>query len=66
MEHIGRERFEYIGENAKEREAISRPSLTFMQDAMRRLVKNKVALVCGVILVLMIIASIAAPMIAAS
>ena len=63
MEHIGRERFEYIGENAKEREAISRPSLTFMQDAMRRLVKNKVALVCGVILVLMIIASIAAPMI---
>ena len=63
MEHIAKERFEYIGENAREREAISRPSLTFMQDAMRRLVKNKVALVCAVVLVLMIIASVAAPMI---
>ena len=52
MEHIAKERFEYIGENAREREAISRPSLTFMQDAMRRLVKNKVALVCAVVLVL--------------
>ena len=63
MEHIAKERFEYIGENAREREAISRPSLTFMQDAMRRLVKNKVALVCAVVLVLMIIASVVAPMI---
>ena len=63
MEHIAKERFEYVGENAKEREAISRPSLTFMQDAMRRLVKNKVALVCGVVLIVMIIASVAAPMI---
>lgn len=63
MEHIAKERFEYVGENAKEREAISRPSLTFMQDAMRRLVKNKVALVCAVVLVIMIIASVAAPMI---
>ena len=63
MEHIGRERFEYIGENAREREAISRPSLTFMQDAMRRLIKNKVALVCSVVLVLMIIASVIAPMV---
>lgn len=62
MEHIAKERFEHVGENAKEREAISRPSVTFLQDAMRRLVNNKVALLCAVVLVLLIIASIAAPM----
>ncbi|KIR02140.1 Oligopeptide transport system permease protein OppC [Lachnospiraceae bacterium TWA4] len=63
MEHISKDRFKHVGENAKERETITRPSLTFMQDAMRRLVKNKVALVCVVVLILMIILSVFAPMI---
>jgi oligopeptide transport system permease protein len=63
MEHIAKERFEHVGENASEREAITRPSLTFMQDAMRRLAKNKVAILCAVILVLMITTSILAPII---
>jgi len=36
MEHIAKERFRHIGEDAKEREAIARPSMTFMQDAIRR------------------------------
>lgn len=63
MEHIAKERFEHVGENAAEREAIARPSLTFMQDAMRRLVKNRVALVCLVVLVLMILISALAPMV---
>lgn len=40
MEHISKERFTHIGENAREREAIARPSMTFMQDALRRLVKT--------------------------
>lgn len=62
MERIAKERFEYVGENAHEREAIGRPSVTFMQDAMRRLAENKVALVCIVVLVVMIVASIVAPM----
>lgn len=48
MEHIEKSRF------AHDREAISRPSLTFAQDAMRRLVKNKVALVCVVIIVILL------------
>jgi oligopeptide transport system permease protein len=63
MEHIAKERFEHVGENASEREAITRPSLTFMQDAMRRLAKNKVAVFCAIILVLMILTSILAPII---
>ena len=61
MEHIAKERFRHVGENAKEREAIARPSITFMQDAMRRLAKNRVALVCAVILVILIFASAIAP-----
>lgn len=63
MEHIAKERFAHVGENAREREAIARPSVTFMQDAMRRLASNKVALVCAVVLVIMVIGSIFAPMI---
>ena len=53
MEHIDKSRFAHVGESAHDREAITRPSRTFTQDAMRRLVKNKVALVCGVLIVLL-------------
>ena len=60
-QHIAKERFQHVGENAQDREAIARPSVTFMQDAMRRLVKNRVALLCAVILVLLIIMSVFAP-----
>lgn len=63
MEHIAKERFSYVGEDAKEREAITRPSVTFMQDAMRRLVQNKVALFCCLIIIGLTLASIIAPMI---
>lgn len=62
MEKIAKERFAYVGENAAEREAISRPSITFMQDAMRRLRKNKVAVVCAALIVVLIIVSIVAPL----
>jgi len=61
MEHIAKERFQHVGEDTKEREAITRPSMTFMQDAMRRLAQNKVAIFCAVILVVMILASLIAP-----
>ena len=30
MDHIAKERFGYVGENTREREAINRPSLTFI------------------------------------
>lgn len=63
MEHIAKERFSYVGEDAKEREAITRPSVTFMQDAMRRLLQNKVALICCLMIIGLTLASIIAPMI---
>lgn len=61
MEHIAKERFAHVGENAHDREKISRPSVTFLQDAMRRLVSNKVAMVCVIIVALMILFSVFAP-----
>lgn len=61
MQHIDKERFRHIGESASEREAIARPSITFMQDAMRRLCKNKIALICAGIIILLTIMSICAP-----
>ena len=63
MGHIAKERFTRVGEDVLGRESIGRPSLTFMQDAMRRLVKNKVALACVIIIIGMILFSIFAPMI---
>ena len=62
MEHITKDSFSYVGEDASKREAITRPSVTFMQDAMRRLRQNKVALVCAVAIVIMIVTSTVAPM----
>lgn len=62
MEHIAKERFAPAEVNVSEREAIGRPSMTFMQDAMRRLAKNKVALVCVIIILLMLVLSIAVPL----
>ena len=63
MEHIDQSRFAHVGESAKDREAISRPSMTFMQDAMRRFMKNKVALVCAVVILLMTLFSFLAPLV---
>ena len=62
MEHIDKSRFAHVGESAHDREAIARPSLTFTQDAMRRLAKNKVAIVCVVLIVLLSLMSAFAPM----
>lgn len=61
MEHIDKARFQHIGESAHDREAIKRPNLTFTQDAMRRLVQNKVALVCLVVILVMTLFSAFAP-----
>lgn len=63
MEHIAKERFAPAEVDALEKEAISRPSMTFMQDAMRRLLKNKVALVCVILILFMLVLSIAVPMV---
>ncbi|MDR0896580.1 MAG: ABC transporter permease [Oscillospiraceae bacterium] len=61
MQHIDSNRFAYVGESANEREAIARPRVTFMQDAMRRLYKNKVALICAGLIILLSLMSIFAP-----
>lgn len=63
MEHIEKSRFAHVGQSAQESESIKRPSLTFMQDAMRRLWKNKVAMVCVVIILVLTAMSIFAPMV---
>ena len=62
MEHMDRSRFDYVGESAKDREAIARPTMTFAQDAARRLVKNRVALICLIVIVIMTLFSAFAPM----
>lgn len=62
MDHIEKSRFSYVGEDAKEREAIARPSVTFFQDSMRRLLQNKVAVVCAILIIVMALVSIIAPM----
>ena len=63
MEHIEKSRFAHIGQSAQESESIKRQSLTFMQDAMRRLWKNKVAVVCVAVILLLTAMSIFAPMV---
>ena len=62
MEHIAKERFTRVGEDKKAREAISRPSMTFMQDAMHRFSKNRVALFCAIVVLGLVLVSVVAPM----
>ncbi len=46
MSEIDRSQFEWVGANATEAEKISRPSTNYWKDAMHRLSKNKAAMVC--------------------
>ena len=62
MEHIDKSSFAHVGESAHDREAIARPSLTFTQDAIRRMMKNKVAMLCIVLILILTAMSIFAPM----
>lgn len=55
MEKIDKNRFGWVGADPEHREGISRPSTTYWRDAMGRLVKNRVALVCLVFIVLLIL-----------
>lgn len=50
--------------DVQDREKISAPSLSFMQDSWRRLKKNKVAMICMVILIVITTLSFLAPVIA--
>ena len=63
MEHMDASRFAWVGESAHEREVIVRPSLTFWQDAMRRLLANRVATFCLVLILTLTLFSVVAPLV---
>lgn len=62
MEKIDKKRFGWVGADPEHREGISRPSITYWRDAMGRLVKNRVALVCLVFIVLLILSCVLLPL----
>ena len=55
MEKIDKSRFAWVGADPEKREGIARPSVTYWKDAMGRLAKNKVAVVCLGLIVLLIL-----------
>lgn len=64
MAEFSKEKFQIIGCDNIESEGMLRPSMTFWEDAWRRLRKNKVAMASLVVLVIMVIMTIIGPMIA--
>lgn len=60
--NVSRDKFVIIGKNLEKMESISRPSLTFWQEAWRRIRSNKVAYFSLILLILYGVLSIFAPM----
>ena len=56
------EMFSVIGTDAGSMEAIARPSISFTKDAFNRLKKSKVAIVCTIVLLIIILGAIFIPM----
>ena len=54
--------FNWVGPDAESREAIARPSISFWQDAMRRLFSGKTAVVCLVIIGLIALMAVFQPL----
>ncbi|RKD28994.1 ABC transporter permease [Thermohalobacter berrensis] len=61
MAELSREKFEIVGKSIKESQAVVRPSMTYWQDAWRRLKANKLAIASLIILGIMIFMSLAGP-----
>lgn len=61
LNSVPEEKFRVVGKNTKKMDAISRPSLSYAQDAWRRLKSNKVAMVFMGLLVIYIFLAIFAP-----
>ncbi|MDD2482506.1 MAG: ABC transporter permease [Lutispora sp.] len=59
---ISKEKFKHIGINEEKSQSIVRPSMTYWQDAWRRLKKNKVAMIGLIIIIVFTIMSIVGPM----
>lgn len=60
-EKINPSEFEWIGPDPTAMETISRPSISFWKDALTRLFKSKVALVCFILLLILILGAIFIP-----
>jgi oligopeptide transport system permease protein len=63
MDKIKKEQFELVGKNLEAAQSIKRPSMSYLQDAFRRLKKSKPSVVSFWVLVLLIILAIAGPII---
>jgi oligopeptide transport system permease protein len=63
MSKIEISQFELVGANATESESISRPSTSYWRDAMKRLSKNKAAMFCAAIIIIITLSSIIIPMV---
>ncbi len=61
MSVIDKSQFEWVGANAEEANKIGRPSTSYWKDAMHRLRKNKAAMVCLSIIVIILLLSIFVP-----
>lgn len=59
---LKQEQFNHIGINEEKSQAIVRPSMTYWQDAWRRLKKNPIAMISLIMLIILVIMSIAGPM----
>lgn len=62
MSKIKNSQFEWVGANSLESESISRPSTSYWKDAMHRLRKNKAAMFCLVIIIIIGILALLIPM----
>lgn len=61
MDHLDKELFNVVGKDSEKMETISRPNLSFWQDAWRRLKKNRAAFIGLIIIVIYGLLAIFAP-----
>ena len=61
MEKIDKSRFAWVGSDPEKREGMARPSVTYWKDAIGRLKKNHVAMVCLCIIILLILSCVIIP-----
>lgn len=61
METISKDKFKVIGKNTERMESISRPNLSYWQDAWRRIRQNKVAFISLMLVAIYVILAIFAP-----
>ncbi|GCD11141.1 ABC transporter permease [Clostridium tagluense] len=66
MDKIEKEQFNHVGKNLEAAQSIKRPSMSYLQDAFRRLKKSKPSIISFWILVILIIMAIVGPMISKS